>query len=127
MTKVTKTATNSEKSSRVIKETTREEFTKVLDEIFALVNGENFVDNICDKTDNGKYKITDSKPVDMFGVKEFEVKGVKWYLVPTTDFAVACFSYIRYCMSNDKKSRQAALKELAKLSTDDLLALIANK
>lgn len=123
MTKVTKTA-NNEKSGRVIKETTREEFVKVLNEIKELVNGEEFENAICKRTDNGKYKLTDTKPVDMSGVKEFDANGVKWYCVPTTDYRVSFSSYIGYRLNNERKAKAKLLKEIASMSLDELQQLI---
>ena len=114
---------NNEKSGRVVKETTREEFVKVLEDIRTLVNGEEFVDAICKRTDNGKFKVTDSKPTDMYQVKEFEADGVKWYLVPTTDYRVSFSSYLGYRLNCEKKARQKVLKELANLTLEELLAL----
>ena len=122
-----KPTANNEKSGRVVKQTTREEFVSVLNEIKSLVNGEEFEDAICKRTDNGKYKLTDTKPTDMSGVKSFEADGVKWYLVPTTDYRVSFSSYLGYRLNKEKKARQNALKKLADLSTAELLALIASK
>ena len=125
MAKIEKTA-NQDKSGRVVRETTNESFMKTVNQVIALVSSEEFAGAVCERTENGKYKVTDSKPLDMDKVKTFESDGVKWYLVPTTDDKTAISTYIRYRLNKEKAARQNALKALANLTTEELLAMAAN-
>lgn len=124
MANVKETA-NKEKSSRVVRETTKDGFMKTVNQVISLVSDENFISAVCERTENGKYKITDTKPTDMNKVKSFEKDGVKWYLVPTTDDKTAIATYIRYRLNREKAARQNALKALANLTTEELLAMAA--
>lgn len=120
-----KETANNDKSGRVVRETTKENFLKTVNAVIELVTSENFVSAICERTQNGKYKITDSKPLDMNQVKTFESDGVNWYLVPTTDDKTSISTYIRYRLNKEKVARQNALKTLANLTTEELLAMAA--
>lgn len=124
MAKIEKTA-NQDKSGRVVRETTNESFMKTVNQVIDLVSSEEFAGAVCERTENGKYKVTDSKPLDMDKVKTFESDGVKWYLVPTTDDKTAISTYIRYRLNKEKAARQNALKALAGLTTEELLAMAA--
>lgn len=120
-----KESANNEKNGRVVRETTKESFLKTVNAVIELVTSENFVNAICERTCNGKYKITDTKPSDMNQVKNHEIDGVTWYLVPTTDDKTAISTYIRYRLNKEKVARQNALKTLANLTTEELLAMAA--
>lgn len=124
MANVKETA-NKEKNGRVVRETTKEGFEKTVNQVIELVSNPEFIGAVCERTDNGKYKVTDSKPADMDKVKTFEKDGVKWYLVPTTDDKTAIATYIRYRLNREKAARQNALKALAGLTTEELLAMAA--
>lgn len=124
MAKIEKTA-NQDKSGRVVREQTKEQFMKTVDQVINLVSNPDFIGAVCERTENGKYKVTDSKPLNMDGVKTFDKDGVSWYLVPTTDDKTAISTYIRYRLNREKAARQAALKKLASMSTEELLAMAA--
>ena len=124
----TKKTANEEKSGRVVRETTKDTFVKSVQSVIDLVSSPEFTEAVCKRTDNGKYKVTDTKPTDMDKVKSFESDGVKWYLVPTTDDKTAIATYIRYRLNKEKVARANALKALAGLTTEELIALaMANK
>jgi len=123
-------ATNIEKNGRVVRETTKEGFEKSVQSVIDLVTGENFMQAVCERTENGKYKVTDSKPTDMNKVKTFESDGVKWYLVPTTDDKTSIATYIRYRLNKEKVANNNLNKEFANLTLEQkqaLLAMLANK
>lgn len=120
-----KETANKDKSGRVVRETTKEGFQKTVNQVINLVSDPNFIGAVCERTENGKYKITDTKPLNMDGVKDFPKDGVTWYLVPTTDDKTAIATYIRYRLNREKAARQNALKALANLSTEELLAAAA--
>jgi len=124
MAKVTKTA-NNEKSGRVVRETTKESFLKSVNSVIELVTGENFIKAVCERTENGKYKVTDSRPENMDKVKTFESDGVKWYLVPTTDDKTAIATYIRYRLNKEKVANNNLNKEFANLTLEQKQALLA--
>lgn len=117
---------SNEKKTRAIKQTSREDFVKVINDVIELVTAPDFIDTICDKSANGLYKFTTSLPSDMTGVKSFEVQGLKWYKVPCTDYRLSLTSYIQYRLTSETKARSNAIKQLADLSTEELLAMLAN-
>lgn len=118
-------ATAAEKSGRVVRETSMDTFVSSVNAIKEILNAEDFVTRVCEFTDNGKYKVTDTKPADMNHVKVYEDNGVKWYKVPTTDDRTAITTYIRFRMNKEKTERNNALKSLAGLTTEELIALAA--
>lgn len=124
MAKIEKTA-NNDKSGRVVRETTKEGFMRTVNQVIDLVSNPDFIGAVCERTENGKYKVTDTKPLNMDGVKTFDKDGVTWYLVPTTDDKTAIATYIRYRLNREKAARQNALKALAGLTTEELLAMAA--
>ena len=115
---------NNEKSGRVVRDTNRESFEKSVNSVIELVTSENFVDAVCKRTDNGKYKVTDTKPTDLSQVKTFESDGVKWYLVPTTDDKTAIATYIRYRLNKEKVANNNLNKLFAGLTLEQKQALI---
>ena len=114
-----------EKNGRVVRETSKDTFVSSVNAIKEIINADDFVDRVCEFTDNGKYKVTDTKPADMDKVKVYEDNGVKWYKVPTTDDRTAVTTYIRFRMNKEKTERNNALKSLAGLTTEELIALAA--
>ena len=127
--KIEKTA-NNEKSGRVVRETTKEGFEKSVNSVIELVTSDNFIAAVSERTENGKYKVTDSRPTDMDKVKTFESDGVKWYLVPTTDDKTAIATYIRYRLNKEKVANNNLNKEFANLTLEQkqaLLAMLAGK
>lgn len=118
---------NEEKKTRSIRVVSKSDFTSVINDVKELLNGENFLDEVCAKTGNGLYKLTTSIPSDMTGVKSFKSYDLKWYQVPTTEYLTSLTSYISYILTNEKKARNEAIKKLKDLSTEELLALIAKK
>ena len=116
--------TTTEKSGRVVRETTRESFEKSVTSVIELVSSNGFMDAVCSRTDNGKYKVTDTKPVDMNKVKTFESDGVKWYLVPTTDDKTAIATYIRYRLNKEKVANNNLNKAFAELTLEQKQALL---
>lgn len=118
-------ANNIEKKSRAIRETKREDFLEVVNNIRTIINGESFESEICEKTANGLYKLTTTIPSDMTGVKRFEKSGLKWYQVPTTDYRVAFEGYIQYRLTSEVKANSNALKQFADLSLEEKLQLLA--
>lgn len=121
----TKKTANNDKSSRVVRETTREGFEKSVQSVIDLVTSESFIQSVCERTDNGKFKVTDTKPTDMNKVKTFESDGVKWYLVPTTDDKTAIATYIRYRLNKTKVANNQANKAFADLTLEQKQALLA--
>ena len=117
-------ATNAEKSSRVVRETTQENFLQSVNAVRELVNSENFDTAICERTENGKYKVTDTKPTDMAKVKKFESDGVTWYLVPTTDDKTAISTYIRYRLNKEKIANNNLNKQFAALTMEQKSELL---
>ena len=117
--------TNIEKNGRVVRETTKEGFEKSVKSVIDLVTNESFVGAVCERTENGKYKVTDSKPLDMSQVKTFESDGVKWYLVPTTDDKTAIATYIRYRLNKEKVANNNLNKEFANLTLEQKQQLLA--
>jgi len=118
-------ANNAEKNGRVVRETTREGFEKSVTAMVELVTSDSFMQAVCERTENGKYKVTDSKPTDMNKVKTFESDGVKWYLVPTTDDKTAIATYIRYRLNKVKVANNQANKAFAELTLEQKQALLA--
>lgn len=118
---------NEEKKSRAIRETSREEFTKVIDSVKDIMSAETFVDDICKMTGNGLYKFSTTRPNDMTGVKKHESQGLTWYKVPTSDYRLSFSSYIQFKLTSETKARSNAIKQLSELSTEELLALLAAK
>lgn len=120
-----KQTANNEKSGRVVRVTTKESFEKSVNSVIELVTSESFVHAVCERTENGKYKVTDSKPTDMDKVKTFEADGVKWYLVPTTDDKTAIATYIRYRLNKEKVANNNLNKEFANLTIEEKKQLLA--
>jgi len=123
MTKNNKSV-NTEKNGRAVRETNRESFSASVTAMVALVSAPEFMDAVCKRTDNGKYKVTDTKPTDMDKVKTFESDGVKWYLVPTTDDKTAIATYIRYRLNKEKVANNNLNKEFANLTLEQKKALL---
>ena len=119
------TANNIEKSGRVVRETTAEKFAESVNAVIELVSDASFLEAVSKRTDNGKYKVTDTKPVDMSCVKTFESEGVKWYLVPTTDDKTAISTYIRYRLNKTKVANNNLNKSFAELTLEQKQALLA--
>lgn len=117
--------TATEKSGRVVRETTNEGFMKSVQQVIELINSEGFSEALAKRTDNGKYKVTDSRPMDMDKVKTFESDGVKWYLVPTTDDKTAISTYIRYRLNKEKVANNTANKQFAELTLEQKQQLLA--
>ena len=115
MSNVKKTA-NNDKNGRVVRETTKESFVKSVNAVKELINSDTFEQAVCERTENGKYKVTDSKPTDMNKVKTFESDGVTWYLVPTTDDKTAIATYIRYRLNKVKIANNNLNKAFANLT-----------
>lgn len=124
MTKKVTTTANNDKSGRVVRETTQESFLASVNAVKDLINSETFIQAVCDRTENGKYKVTDSKPVDMNKVKTFESDGVKWYLVPTTDDKTAISTYIRYRLNKEKIANNNLNKQFAALTMEQKAELL---
>lgn len=123
-----KTANDLEnKKSRAIRETNKEDFVKVINDVKELLNDDAFVENVCEKTANGLYKMTTTAPNDMTGVKRFESQGLTWFKVPTSDYRLSLTSYISYKLTCETKARSNAIKQLAELSTEELLEILAAK
>jgi hypothetical protein len=120
-----KETANNDKSSRVVRETTRDQFLKTVNQVVELVTSENFIDAVCERTENGKYKITDTKPTDMNKVKTFELDGVKWYQVPTTDDKTAIATFIRYRLNREKIANNTLNKQFAELTMEQKQQLLA--
>lgn len=123
-TKNNKPTATDEKSGRVVRVTERASFEKSVQGVIDLVTGEGFINAVCERTDNGKYKVTDSKPTDMDKVKTFEADGVKWYLVPTTDDKTAIATYIRYRLNKEKAANNQLNKVFANLTLEQKQELI---
>lgn len=119
------TSVNNEKKTRVIKETKKEDFLAVVNSFREIVNAEDFDETICKATGNGLYKYTTTRPTDMTGVKDETHDDLKWYKVPTTDYAVALGSYIDFRLTCKAKARSNAMRQIKDLSTEELLALVA--
>lgn len=124
---MSKPTANDEKKVRAIRETKREDFVKVLNDVRELITAEDFEETICESTGNGLYKFSTTAPSDMTGVKKATVQGLTWYKVPTSDYRISFTSYIQYRLTSEAKARSNAIKQLADLSTEELLALLAAK
>ena len=124
------TANNTEKNGRVVRETSAEKFAESVNAVIELVSDASFLEAVSKRTENGKYKVTDTKPVDMSSVKTFESEGTKWYLVPTTDDKTAISTYIRYRLNKTKVANNNLNKAFAELTLEQkqqLLAMLATK
>ena len=121
---MTKKIESLDKSSRVVRETTRENFAKSVNAVIELVSSPEFFGAVCERTDNGKYKVTDTKPTDMDKVKTFESEGCKWYLVPTTDDKTAIATYIRYRLNKSKVANNNLNKQFAELTIEQKMQLL---
>jgi len=119
------TTANNDKSGRVVRVTNREGFEKSVTSVIELVTDASFMDAVCKRTDNGKYKVTDTKPTDMDKVKTFEADGVKWYLVPTTDDKTAIATYIRYRLNKNKVADNKLNKTFAGMTFEQKQQAIA--
>lgn len=122
-----KTSVNNESKTRAIRQTSRDEFVKVLDNVRNIMSEETFENDICETTGNGLYKFTTTAPNDMTGVKKFEKSGLTWYKVPTSDYRLSFTSYLQYRLTADAKAKSALIKQLSELSNEELLALLAAK
>jgi hypothetical protein len=121
-----KTAESFGNKTRAIRETNQSDFLKCINDFVGILESENFDADICGFTENGLYKVTDTKPTDMTGVKKHEENGMIWYKVPTTTYATSFISYLQYRMTKRAKANQNALKQLASLSLEENLALLAS-
>lgn len=118
---------NDEKKVRAIRETSREEFVKVINAVKEIMSEENFVDTICTSTANGLYKFSTTCPNDMTGVKTVETQGLRWYKIPTSDYRLSLTSYLGYRLTSESKAKSNLIKQLSEMSADELLALLAKK
>lgn len=125
MAKTNNKSANTDKSGRAVRETSRESFAASVNAVVSLVSAPEFMDAVCKRTENGRYKLTDSRPSDMDKVKSFESDGVKWYLVPTTDDKIAIATYIRYRLTKEKVANNNLNKEFANLTLEQKQALLA--
>lgn len=124
MAKLQNKSVNAEKSGRAVRETSKDVFTSSVQQVIDLVSGEGFIAACCERTENGKYKVTDSKPENMDKVKTFEAEGVKWYLVPTTDDKTAIATYIRYRLNKTKVANNNLNKMFANLTLEQKQELL---
>ncbi len=116
---------NDEKKARAIRQTNKADFLQVVNQIRDIVNADDFEGRVCELTANGLYKLTTECPQDRTGVKNYESQGVKWYKVPTTDYSVSFFSYLKFRLTNESKAKSEARKALANLSLEELQKLLA--
>lgn len=115
---------NDEKKTRAIRETKREDFVKVINEVSAIMTADDFEATICKATGNGLYKFSTTAPQDMTGVKKVIVDGLTWYKVPTNDYRISLTSYLQYRLTSKAKADSAALKKFADLTLEQKLALL---
>ena len=123
---MSKTSANNEKKTRAIKETKKDDFVKVINDVKNIMAADDFEQTICESTNNGLFKFSTSCPQDMTGVKSVTVDGLKWYKIPTTDYRISLVSYLQYRLTSKAKAKSNALKAFSDLSLDEQLALLAS-